>query len=255
MKKVSLLLVLMTSFAFLFSCQKMEGDDIPSIDSKITGYTLDSTGVMKLETKSNFDMVINMVKLYYVEDTAQTYFSRIDSDSITFKNVLVRKGGSIVDTVWKLKPNTSYKYCAIFEDFIPLVDTIADSVLVWQSVKTMNPRSPEMVVADTAWMKKDTLWLLGTVRSHWRPLMDSVGLTRDLNFVWGTAEGTLDNMITAQPVKDTVVGGNLEVKISGFIPKGVLAGAVRVWYQAYAKHAWGDGDKYSEIKSISLSTK
>lgn len=252
MKKVSLLLVLMTSFAFLFSCQKMEGDDIPSIDSKITGYTLDSTGVMKLETKSNFDMVINMVKLYYVEDTEQTHIFRIDADSITFNNVLVPKGGGIVDTIWGLKPNTAYKYYAVFEDFTPLVDTIADTLLNWKSVRTMNPRLLDRVTADTAWMKKDTLWLLGTVRSHWRPLMDSVGLTRDLYFVWGTAEGTLDNMITAQPVKDTVVGGNLEVKISGFLPKGVLAGAVRVWYQAYAKHAWGDGEKYSEIKSVSL---
>ena len=252
MKKVSLLLVLMTSFAFLFSCQKMEGDDIPSIDSKITGYTLDSTGVLKLETKSNFDMVINMVKLYYVEDTEQTHIFRIDADSITFNNVLVRKGGGIVDTIWGLKPNTAYKYYAVFEDFTPLVDTIADSLLVWKSVKTMNPGIPERVKADTAWINNDTLWLFGTVRSHWRPMVDSVGLTRDLKFVWGTEEAALDNNVVAQKVKDTIAGGKLEVKISGFIPKGVLTDAAKVWYKAYAKHAWGDGERYSEIKSISL---
>ena len=175
MKKVSLLLVLMTSFAFLFSCQKMEGDDIPSVDSKITEYSLDSTGVLKLKTSSSFDMVVDMLKLYYVEDTSQPQIHRIDADSIILRNVVVRKGGSAVDTVWELKPNTRYKYYAVFQDFMPLVDTIADTLLVWKSVKTMNPGVPDKVTADTAWIKKDTLWLVGTVNSHWRPLMDSIG--------------------------------------------------------------------------------
>lgn len=255
MKKVSLLLVLVASFAFLFSCHKEEGGVIPSIENKITGYTLDTTGVLQLKTSSDFDMVVDMVKLYYVEDTEQTHIFRIDADSIAFKNVLVPKGGGIVDTIWGLKPNTAYKYYAVFEDFTPLVDTIADTLLNWKSVKTMNPGIPERVKADTAWINNDTLWLFGTVRSHWRPLMDSIGLTRDLKFEWGTEEAALDNNVVAQKVLDTIAGGKMEITIGGCIPKRVLTGAAKVWYRAYAKHAWGDGEQSSEIKSISLSAK
>lgn len=255
MKKVSLLLVLIASFAFLFSCQKMEGDDIPSIDGVITGYSLDSTGVLKLTTTSNFKMTIDMLKLYYVEDALQPQAFRAKADSIILRNIVVPKEGGIADTIWALKPNTVYKYYAVFQDFTPLVDTIADSLKVWKQVKMMNPSLPERVTADTAWMFKDTLWLLGSVCSHWRPLTDSLGLTRDLKFLWGTTVESLDHEMFAQKVKDTLKEAKLEVSFQGFIPKNKLQGADKVWFKAYAKHAWGDGEKYSALDSISLSTK
>lgn len=256
MKKLSLLLVLMASFAFLSSCHKMEGDDISSVDSKITEYVLDSTGVLKLRTTSSYDLIIDMLKLYYIEDTSQHQVYRIDAaDSIILRNVMVRKGSGIADTVWELKPNTPYKYYAVFQDFMPLVDTIADTLLPWKSMKTMAPNSPERVKTDSAWLSKDTLWLLGTVRSHWRPLVDSIGLTRDLKFVWGTTGTSLDNEVVAQKVKDTLMDAQLEVKFKSFIPKKDFEGIEEVWYKAYVKNAWGDGERYSALDSIPCSKK
>lgn len=259
MKKVSLLLVLMTSFAFLFSCQKMEGDDIPSVDSKITDTVVDNAGVLTITTTSDYDMLIENVKIYYVSaDSA--YFVGHASDSIIISNVLVKKGSgieTIVDTLWSLEPGATYLYTAIFRSFgqsDPILDTIKNDTIMekpYKRVQMMYPGIPE-VAADDASLKNDTIWFPGTVRSHWRALMDKDGLTKDLKFSWGTTETSFDHELVAMVTDTLCEGDHLTIIFKAGVPKRKLQDANVVWYKAYAKHAWGNGEQYSEAKSFSF---
>lgn len=262
MKKVSLLLVLIASFAFLFSCHKMEGDDIPSVDSKITEYKLDSTGVLKLTTTSEHDMIINMLKIYYVSRDSVEFIGN-QSDSVVLNNVAVKQGNgieTIVDTIWKLAPASSYLYVVAVGGLgqsEPVIDTIktgTDTITPFKVVTTMNPVRPQVTVGN-AYLKNDTLWLNGSVTSYWRALMNKDGLTTALKFNWGVTSSSLDNEYVG--VIDAIQNqaGNMTIDFKKGIPMKALQGVVEVWYQAYAKHAWGDGENFSEIKSISLSTK
>ena len=254
MKKMRFLLVLAVSVLFVVSCHKIEGDDIPEMDKSLS-CSIDTAGVLTVTTTSSSGMLIDLMKLYYVDASLQS-IDRVDIDSVFLADVFVKKDHPLIDTLWEMEPNMQYKYCVIFKDFTQLseFDTISDTTQVWLPMHTMNPTSPESVKADTAWMKNDTLCLFGTVKSHWRPLMDSIGLTRDLKFVWGTTEEMLTDTLIAEVVKDTLISSSLRINIKGIIPSADLQGAGTVWYKAYAKNAWGNGAKSSEPKSVSLNS-
>lgn len=250
MKTMRFLLVLMISALFMVSCHKIEGDDIPEI-GKTLRYSVDSAGVLTVNSNSSFGVLIDSLKLYYVEDRAQDVYSRIDADSVLLTNLFVKADDTPVATLWNLKPNAKYKYFVVYNDFTQILPIVTNDEIEWDSVQIMNPENPE-VKADSAKIADDTLWLYGTVKSHWRPLMDERGLTRDLKFVWGAE--SLNDTLVAEVVKDTLMDSKLSVNILGAIPVDDLQGAGMIIYKAYAKNAWGNGENYSDPRTVSISS-
>lgn len=252
MKKVRFLWVLMLGCLFVTSCHKLEGDEIPEVN-KTLSYELDSTGVFRVATSSSSGVFIDVLKIFYMEQGLQA-MSHNTADSVILKDVFV-KGNTPVDTLWKLEPNKVYEYCVVIKDFtqMSVVDTISDTTQVVMETHMINSRIPKVVKADSAWVAHDTLWLSGTVRSHWRPLMDSIGLTRDLKFIWGATESLTDTVV-AQIVKDTLEGTDLNIDLRGIIPMNELQGVNQVWYRTYVKNAWGIGEKCSDIRSVTISS-
>ena len=111
----------------------------------------------------------------------------------------------------------------------------------------------QAVTADSAKIEQDTLWLYGTVKSHWRALMDKDGLGCETSFYWGSTEdGVKDHVVTADVEIDTLINGSLRLNAKGFVPVSDLQGMDAIWYQAHAKHVWGEGEKDSDKKSKTL---
>lgn len=252
MKRISFLLLVIIGTFLLASCQKPEGDDVPNMGKKLS-YSIDTAGVFSLTSTSESGMVVDLLKLYYTKDQAQTVIHKNEVDSIVRESVLVKKSAPFRDTIWTLEPNTAYKYYVDVRDFASetLADTIADTLLVWLPVRTMDPGRPK-VSADSAKMVGDTLWLYGTVKSHWRALTNSNGIGGDMCFYYGDSESSVDNRVEAVTVNDTVIGGDLKINIKGFIPSTGLQDLDTVWYKVYAKHVWGDGEKLSAGKEMPL---
>lgn len=242
MRKFNLYLVLSFVALLFVSCQKPEGTKVPLVENQIEYDINDTTTVFTLSTSAlTSGMLLDSAVLYYESPMGVI-------EVVVFDSVTISKEHPKIDTLWELEPNTEYSYWMKVEDFTFAFDTITEK----KSVKTIDPGLPE-VSADTNYVSGGDLMLWGKVTSFWRALMNENGIGATFDIYWGTSKEEIDAKIDANVLsKKLTKDHKLELTVGGVIPSDSLQNVDTIWYQVYAKHIWGTGEKLSDAKAVPM---